>query len=333
MNMEMDSLDKQLLNIIQAEFPLVREPFSALGLSLGIAGDEIIRRIEGLKADGIIRLIGPVFNPKKLGYQTTLVAAKVPLERLETAGRIISENQMVSHCYQRDHDFNLWFTLAVPADMDVEAEVFKLGNTFKPETILNLPAMKTFKIGVYFKLGERNPDLSLPAKRGNLSPAPRHDHKLSAIDRAVVNALQRDLPLSERPFDLISAKVPMDTDKFLSHCQTLLQHGIMRRFSASLNNYRLGYTANAMLCWKVPSDMVNKTGEKIATFPEVSHCYERRPNRLWPYNLFAMTHAHSNENCLAVTDKICSQTGLNRNETLLLFSTKEIKKTRVQYKV
>lgn len=333
MNEELDSLDKNLLNIIQAEFPLVREPFSALGLSLGIAGAEVIRRIEGLKNDGIIRLIGPVFNPKKLGYQTTLVAAKVPLERLETAGRIVSENQMVSHCYQRDHDFNLWFTLALPVNMDVEAEVLKLGNRFKSETILNLPAIKTFKIGVYFNLGERNSDLSLPVKSGTLNPASRHDHKLSTIDRAVVNALQQDLPLYERPFDLISGKVHMDTEQFLSHCQTLLQHGIIRRFSASLNNYKLGYTANAMLCWKVPSDMVDKTGEKLASFPEVSHCYERRTNRLWPYNLFAMTHALNKENCRAVTDKICKQTGLNKNEMAVLFSTKEMKKTRVQYKV
>jgi DNA-binding Lrp family transcriptional regulator len=88
-----------------------------------------------------------------------------------------------------------------------------------------------------------------------------------------------------------------------------------------------------MVCWKVPSDMVDKTGKKIATFSEVSHCYERRANRLWHYNLFAMAHAHNNENCRALTDKICSETGLNRNEMLLLFSTKEVKKTRVRYKI
>ncbi|MCJ7515517.1 MAG: Lrp/AsnC family transcriptional regulator [Dehalococcoidia bacterium] len=333
MNVELDNLDKNLLNITQAEFPLVREPFSALGLSLGITGNEVIHRVDRLKASGIIRLIGPVFNPKKLGYQTTLVAAKVPAERLEKAGLIISRHQMVSHCYQRDHNFNLWFTLSLPVDRDMEDEVIELGNRIKSETTLNLPAIKTFKIGVYFAPGDRNSDLSLPAKCGNLSLAPRHNNKLSAVDRAVVNALQQDLPLIDKPFDQIATKMPMDADKFLSRCQTLLQRGIMRRFSASINQYRLGYISNAMVCWKVPSDIVDKTGKKIATFPEVSHCYERRANRLWPYNLFAMTHAYSNENCRAVTDKICSETGLNRNEMLLLFSTKEVKKTRVQYKV
>jgi DNA-binding Lrp family transcriptional regulator len=331
--MELDNVDKDLLNIIQAEFPLSREPFSALGLHLGIAGDEAIRRIDRLKVDGIIRLIGPVLNPKKVGYQTTLVAAKVPAEWLEKAGQIISRHPMVSHCYQRDHDFNLWFTLAMPVTRYVEDKVCELGNRIKSETTLNLPAIKTFKIGAYFDLGRSTSHLSLRAKRGNLSLAPRDDNKLSAVDRAVINALQQDLPLSEKPFDLMSAKLQMETAKFLSHCQTLLQHGIMRRFSASVNHNKLGFTANAMVCWKVPSEMVDTAGKKIATFPEVSHCYERQTNPAWPYNLFAMTHAHSNENCRAVTDKICSETGLDRNEKLLLFSTKEVKKTRVRYKV
>jgi DNA-binding Lrp family transcriptional regulator len=88
-----------------------------------------------------------------------------------------------------------------------------------------------------------------------------------------------------------------------------------------------------MACWKVPSEMVDTAGKKIATFPEVSHCYERQTRPLWPYNLFAMIHAHNKENCRAVTDKICSKTELNRNNMLLIFSSKEIKKTRVKYKV
>jgi DNA-binding Lrp family transcriptional regulator len=333
MNMGLDNLDKNLLNIIQTEFPLVREPFTALGLGLGITGDEVIHRIDRLKASGIIRLIGPVFNPKKLGYQTTLVAAKIPVERLDKAAQMIGRNQMVSHCYQRNHDFNLWFTLSLPGNRNIEAEVLELGNSINSETIINLPAIKTFKIGAYFAAGDRSSDLSSPAKRSNLGLAPGNDNKLSAVDRALINSLQQDLPLIERPFDTISAKLPMDADKFLSHCETLWQRGIMRRFSASINQYKLGFTANAMLCWQVPSDIVDKTGKKIATFPEVSHCYERQTNRLWPHNLFAMIHAPSNENCLAVTDKICSEAGLNRREMLLLFSTKEFKKTRVQYRV
>ena len=333
MNVELDNLDKDLLNIIQAEFPLSREPFSALGVQLGIAGDEVVRRIDRLKAAGVIRLIGPVLNPKRLGYQTTLVAAELPLEQLHEAGQIISRHAMVSHCYQRQHDFNIWFTLATLVTRDMEAEVRKLGNRIKSEFTVNLPAIKTFKIGAYFNIGGGSSDLLLPAKRGDLSSDVGNDNNLSTTDRAVINALQHDMPLYEKPFDLMSAKLSMEPDIFIRHCQDLLERGIMRRFSASVNHEKLGFTSNAMVCWEVPADKVDTAGKKIATFPEVSHCYERRINRLWPYNLFAMMHGHNKENCRAVTDKICSETGLNRNETVLLFSTKEIKKTRIHYKV
>jgi DNA-binding Lrp family transcriptional regulator len=331
--MELDQVDKHLLNIIQAEFPLDREPFSTLGLRLGIAGKQVIKRVDRLKAAGIIRLIGPVFNPKKLGYKTTLVAANVAVDHLDKAGRIISEHPMISHGYQRDHDFNLWFTLAMPVNRDMEDEVYKLGNRLKSETTLNLPAIKMFKIGAYFDLGG-NSSLPSPAESGAIPAFSRHlDRKLSITDRAVINALQQDLSLTEKPFDLISAGLPMDADKFLSHCQALLQRGIMRRFSASVNHNKLGFTANAMACWQVQSDTVETAGKKIAAFSEVSHCYERQTSPLWPYNLFAMAHARSNETCRAVTDKICSETGLNKNEMLLIFSTKEMKKTRVCYRV
>jgi DNA-binding Lrp family transcriptional regulator len=333
MSEEPDNLDKNLLNIIQEKFPLEREPFLALGSILDLSADEVLDRIGRLKADGIIRLIGPVFNPKKLGYQTTLVAAKVPIERLEKAGQRIGAHQMVSHCYQRDHDFNLWFTLSLPANIDVKAEVLELGHQIEADIMLNLPAVKTYKIAVHFDLDSVNPNLLSPIGRHQTSASALREDDLSPIDRDVINILQQDLPLTEKPFDLLSAKLSMDGDVFLGHCRGLLQRGIMRRFSASINHYGLGFTANAMTCWKVPQDMVDKAGKKIANFPEVSHCYERIANRLWPYNLFAMIHAQRSENCLAITDKICSETGINKSEMLTLFSTKEVKKTRVRYKV
>ena len=338
---EVDNVDKNLLNIIQAEFPLSREPFAALELRLNINRNEVIQRIESLKSRGIIRLIGPVFNPKRLGYRTTLVAMKVPVERLDKAEQIISTHPMVSHCYERDHDFNLWFTLAMPVAEDIERDIQKLGSKIKAEEVLNLPAVRVFKIGAFFNLGRNNSHLSLRALfppviaspsaegRGNLNTY----SDLSSIDRVVINELQQDLPLSEKPFDLMSARLSMDVGKFLSHCRALLQCGIMRRFSASINHSKLGFTANAMACWNTPTGIIETSGNKIAKFPEISHCYERQTSNLWPYNLFAMIHAATKETCLGIVDRIHSETGLDKNDLVLLFSTREIKKTRVRYTV
>jgi len=328
---KIDNVDKNLLNIIQAEFPLSREPFAALGLRLSVNCNEVIQRIERLKAGGIIRLIGPVFNPRRLGYQTTLVGMKVSVERLDEAEQIVSIHPMVSHCYERDHDFNIWFTLAMPVAEDIDSEVHKLGSKVETEEILNLPAIRTFKIGAYFNLGRNY--ASMP---NTVTPDDRFsniDSELSPTDRAVINELQQDLPLNEKPFDLISARLSMDIDKFLSCCQALLKHGIMRRFSASINHSKLGFTANAMACWNMPSDIIEAAGEKIAKFPEVSHCYERQTSPLWHYNLFAMIHAVSRETCQVISDRVHSEVGLSKNDLVLLFSTREIKKTRVRYTV
>ncbi|MCJ7653850.1 MAG: Lrp/AsnC family transcriptional regulator, partial [Dehalococcoidia bacterium] len=290
---KVDNVDKNLLNIIQAEFPLSREPFATLELRLSINRNEVIQRIESLKSRGIIRLIGPVFNPKRLGYRTTLVAMKIPVERLDKAEQIISTHPMVSHCYERDHDFNLWFTLAMPVAENIEREIHKLGNKIKAEEVLNLPAVRVFKIGAFFNLSRNNSHLSLRAKRGNLNTC----SDLSSIDRVVINELQQDLPLSEKPFDLMSARLLMNADKFLSRCKALLQCGIMRRFSASINHSKLGFTANSMACWNTPTGIIETSGNKIAKFPEISHCYERQTSNLWPYNLFAMIHAATKETC------------------------------------
>jgi DNA-binding Lrp family transcriptional regulator len=326
---KIDNVDKNLLTIIQAEFPLSREPFAALELRLNVKHNEVIQRIENLKSRGIIRLIGPVFNPERLGYRTTLVAMKIPVERLDNAEQIISTHPMVSHCYERDHSFNLWFTLAMPVTEDIESEIHKLDSKIKADEILNLPAVRVFKIGAFFNLGRNNSRLSLRAERGNLNTC----SDLSRIDQVVINELQQDLPLNEKPFDLMSARLSMDVDKFLSCCQALLQCGIMRRFSASINHNKLGFTANAMSCWNTPTDIIEAAGNKIAKFPEISHCYERQTSPLWPYNLFAMIHAATKETCRALVDRIHSETGLDRNGLVLLFSTKEIKKTRVRYTV
>jgi len=329
-----DDVDRNLLNIIQAEFPLSREPFAALEVRLSINRNEVIQRIESLKSRGIIRLIGPVFNPRRLGYRTTLVAMKVPVKCLDNAEQIVSTHPMVSHCYERDHDFNLWFTLAMPVAEDIESEAHKLGSKTEAEEMLNLPAIRVFKIGAYFNLG------GTYASTPNTVDMGTHSNRLSSIDteisptdKAVINELQQDLPLNEKPFDIMSARLSIDVDKFLSRCQALLQCGIMRRFSAAVNHSKLGFTANAMACWDTPADVIETAGNKIAKFPEISHCYERQTSHLWPYNLFAMIHAATKETCRAIVDRIHSETRLDNNSLVLLFSTREIKKTRVRYAI
>ncbi len=327
--MNLSSIDRKLLNLLQAEFPLSSEPYAALGLRLDIDRDEIIHRIEQLKAKRIIRQISPVLDARSLSYQTTLVAMRVTESQLGKAARLIAEHPGVSHSYERDHHFNIWFTLAIPPTTDIETELQRLTSPIGAEAVFALPAVKLFKLRAYFDMSEDNqsaadtichPDGVLPQKVA-----------LSPIDRLIINELQQDLPLIPRPFTAMSARLGMDVADFLAHCQSLKQRGIIRRFGAAINHKQAGFRANAMACWVVPPDMVDIVGRKLASLREVSHCYERETNPLWPYNLFAMIHGHTRETCREIARKISAETGLS--DYILLFSTREFKKVRIKYQV
>jgi len=330
LKMGLDDIDGKLLNSIQVDFPLDREPFCALGLRLGISSGEVIHRIERLKAKGIVRLIGPVFDARSLGYQTTLVAMKVAESRLDRAAQVISEHPGVSHGYQRDNNLNVWFTLSLPSTVDIQSELRELNGLIGAEATIDLPALRVFKIVAYFDAEGGSGPLSGTNIVGCSTPS-HEDNHLSPTDRALINELQQDLPLVERPFDGLSARLDMDIARLLDRLRYLNQRGIMRRFGAAIRHQSIGFVANAMTCWTVPQDMVETVSRKLSAFEEVSHCYERKTDRLWPYNLFAMIHGRTKEACQDVARRVSRETSLE--DYLLLFSVREFKKVRVKYLV
>src|SRR5918998_1412966 len=158
----MDSTDREILNRIQREVPLEREPFDAIGREMGLAGDEIIRRIESLKRGRVIRQISAIFDTRVLGYESTLVAATIPQEKLNEGAKAINFHPGVSHNYERNNEFNLWYTVAVPPDsrLGLEGTVEVLHKISEAEKSRILPTLKLFKIGLsYGELLERAYDL------------------------------------------------------------------------------------------------------------------------------------------------------------------------------
>jgi DNA-binding Lrp family transcriptional regulator len=327
--MTLDETDKRLVNLVQTEFPLAAEPFAALGMKLGIDAAQAMHRINNLKAKGILRYIGPLFDARSLGYQTTLVAMGIAEHRLEKAGQVMGRHQGISHAYQREHHWNLWFTLALRSGIDMGSEVKKLGDAMGAEAVIELPALKVFKLRAYFDATGGN----MPAPQNEAMAGPSADKtaELSPTDHAVINELQQDLPLVARPFDSMAARLGLDTDQFLVGCQALLHRGIMRRYSAAVRHASLGMAANALVCWSAPSGMVDAVGRRLATLGEVSHCYERRSAPQWPYNLYAMMHGRTREACRDIAKKISHQCGLS--DYVILFSSKELRKARVRYAV
>jgi len=323
----LDAASRRLIGLLQSEFPMSREPYADLGAKLGIARDEVISRIRELKAGGIVRQISPVLDARKLGYQSTLVALKVKEDNLARAEQFISAHPGISHGYQREHEFNIWVTLSVPHGADLKAELKDLSSSTGAEAIFALAAVRVFKLRTNFGADEdAGADTGIKdtddlAKRTILSP----------MDRKIINLLQQDLPLCHDPFATLAAGLETSVPFLLSHCRSLLQRGVMRRYGASINHYNAGYKANAMTCWAVPAGRVEDTGHKLAVLKQVSHCYERETNKLWRYNVFAMLHSRSEEACTQVVEKISADIGIS--DYVALFSTREFKKTRIQYRV
>jgi siroheme decarboxylase len=329
-NQMMDTIDKDLLNLIQREFPLDREPFEAMGRVLDLPGDEVIRRIDSLKRGRVIRQISAIFDTRVLGYQSTLVAARIPTEKLNSAAKAVNSHPGVSHNYERNNEFNLWYTVAVPpgSRLGLEATVDVLHKISDAEKTRILPTLKLFKIGVTLDMREGATAKKEAPQYGENDRACA-DRNISDDDKAAIRALQEDVPLTPRPFDLWGRQVGLSADELLERAYDLQGRKIMRRFSAVLYHRKAGFRANAMGVWKVPEARVEEVGNVFAQYQAVSHCYQRPIYEDWPYALFSMVHGRSEEECESVLDAMAAETGLA--ERLSLYSTREYKKTRVRY--
>ncbi|MHB0913719.1 MAG: siroheme decarboxylase subunit alpha [Armatimonadota bacterium] len=147
----MDDVDRDLLNIIQTEFPVEACPYRVLGERLGITEDEAFGRVRALVESGIIRRIGPTFETGKLGHASALVAAKVPAERLKEVADIVSSFAEVTHNYGRDFEYNLWFTLVCEDEPAIKSILGKIKLRTGVSEMHLLSAEKLFKIKVEFK--------------------------------------------------------------------------------------------------------------------------------------------------------------------------------------
>lgn len=148
----MDKIDKKILNMIQKNFPIGREPFKKVAEVIGIGEDEAIRRIKKMKDDGIIRRIGAVIDPRKLGFISTLCAARVPDEKVADFARTVGGYPGVTHNYRRNHEYNIWFTLIAESEESLEGIVAEISEKTGIDDILSLRAHRTFKIDASFKL-------------------------------------------------------------------------------------------------------------------------------------------------------------------------------------
>ena len=326
----LDENDRQLLRELQTAVPLAPRPFAVLGAQLGLSEDAVLERVTRLKDERIIRQISAIFDTGALGYRSTLVASAVPEDRVPVAAQVINDHPGVSHNYRRTHDFNLWWTLAVPPDEDLAAHVGALHRRSGATASRMLPATVRYKLGVHLDVaGDRAPDArTSPQATTGGGPAPERAD-LSAAEIAHVRELQQDLPVEPAPFAAMAERLGTAERDVLERARVFLEDGTMRRFAAVLHHRRAGFGANAMSVWRAPLADIDAQGHRLARFAAVSHCYRRPTYPDWPYPLFAMLHATTPEGIDEAVAAIRADTGLE--EPRLLYSTEELKKVRITY--
>lgn len=326
-----DEVDQRLLNALQAGIALDRRPFLPIAEAVGISEDEVLARMQVLKDAQIIRQVSAIFDTRALGYESTLVAASYPDDKLFEAAAIINGHPGVSHNYRRTHHFNMWFTLAVEPDaqLTLEETLEILARETGATSMRILPTITLYKINVQLDMtGERGntarAEPVAPPRRGDgVAPTPE--------DQRAILILQQDLPLVPEPFQVWADEADMPVDDLLAKAQELQDRTVMRRFAAVLNHRKAGFGANGMAVWKVPADQVDDFGSRMATFQSVSHCYKRPTYDDWPYSLFTMVHAKSKDACEETIAALAEEAGLGDDEYAVLYSTFEFKKVRLKY--
>ena len=334
-----DDLDARILNEIQRDFPLVRRPFAELGARVGIDEQEMLGRVQRLHAGDapVIRQISAIFDTRKLGYDSMLVAFKVPPAELEQAAAELNRNPGISHNYERSGQFNIWFTIAVPADavLSLEEQVARLAWKTHAEHYALLPTLALYKIGVQLDVerGAQSDARSAPPNaRGGTKEEVlevRASRMPTARDIELVRLLQRDVPLIPEPFVQWASEASLSLEQLIAEAERFIREGRMRRFAAVLRHQKAGFISNGMAVWKVPPERADEVGRVMASYRAVSHCYKRPTYPHWPYSHFTMIHGRSEAEVEAVADAIARETGIT--EHLVLYSLREFKKTRVPY--
>jgi siroheme decarboxylase len=325
----LDDLDKRLLNLMQGRFPIAPRPYQQVAKEAGIEEQEVIAHVNRLVDERIIRQVTPIFDTRALGYSSMLVAAKVDPEHPWRAANIINEHPGVSHNYLRNHEFNIWFTIATepgsPLGLDGTLEV--LAKIAGAESIRQLPTLKLFKIRMDLEMEGGTEALAKAVEVA--PPAETEPQPYDDFDIAVIRATQGDMAIISEPYAPAAQELGIPQASLLTHLHGMRERRLLRRVAAILYHRRAGFSANGMGVWKVPDERITELGPRMAAFRGISHCYQRPTYADWPYSIFTMAHGRSKEECDAILDSIAAETGIADRATL--YSSTEFKKIRLLY--
>jgi DNA-binding Lrp family transcriptional regulator len=319
-----DTLDFQLLNDFQRDFPLCPAPFAELASRLGVGEKVVLGRLENLRREGKISRVGAVFAPKRIGA-STLAAMAVPPEKLEVVAAAVNRFPEVNHNYEREHRYNLWFVVTAASEGRLQASLSAIEQA-AGYPLMALPLLEEFHIDLGFCLNGDKKKCVATAQPVQSVPL------MDEAERRLVSVLQEGLPLFIRPFALIAERIGASEIDVLGRIRRWLEEGAIKRFGVVVRHHELGYRANAMLVHDIPDEKVGEIGRALAVEPSVTLCY-RRPRCLpdWPYNLFCMIHGRERGEVEATIAELRQRHGLESCAHETLFSLTRFKQNGARY--
>jgi DNA-binding Lrp family transcriptional regulator len=319
----LSGFQKKLCNVLQEGLPICARPFAEIAKVLDSDEAEVLKQTAELKNLGVIRRISALVNHRALGMKSTLVAVHVPQEVFREVAEAVNSLQGVSHNYQRDHHYNLWFTLQRPTSAEIDVTLSRLSARFGV-AFHGLPVKRLFKLAVRFDAESGGQQL-LQGPQKTLSQEPV---ELNREQKQILTRLQKDLQLSKSPFDFLCGP-GSSREQVLAVISELLETGVIRCIRAIVDYRKLGFMANVLFVAAVPQNEVVEAGRRLARFGVVSHCYERRTFKGWPYNLFAMMHGRNMAEIRRVIEKFVAAQKVDSFQ--LLPTVGELKKQPVTY--
>ncbi len=315
----------EILLRIQKNFPMEARPFETIANELNITEDEVIQILQEEKNNNVIRQTSAIFDTKRLGYKSSLVAFEIDEDKIDEAVKLLNSHPGISHNYERNHSFNIWFTIAIAPNsiLGLEPSVEILAKLTKANDFIILPTLKLFKIAV--KLDTTNKE----KKKEKVKQKIYKNLDLTPYHYEIIKLLQQDISFVQEPFKHVIETLNITYDELFSVMNEFIEAGVMRRFASILNHRKAGFNANAMVVWDIDEVNALEIGNEAASFSAVSHCYLRPKYENWKYNLFTMIHGKTPEDTQSVIDSIAKTIDYKSN--MALYSSREFKKIRIKY--
>lgn len=333
--MELTQLEQGLLDNYQHYFPLTDRPFDSIARHLGIREIDVIKQTQVLLERGVISRIGPIFSADSVGVNR-LVIMSVPVEALEHIVSKICEFDEVTHCYEREHKYNLWFVVSTDSDKALQLTLSIIEEKVHYQ-LVSLPMLHDYQIDLGSRL---NFDLAFEKTVKNVvslktARMARFCHQSTTeIEQKVIQLIQSGLPVCKYPYEDLGRSLEMSGRELTGVIRLMHHHSVLSRWGVVFRYYELGLQSSAMVVWDVPDDQLDEVAGNIAGVSAVSMCF-KRPRCLpgWHFNLFSEVHGKTAFAVVQAVEAMVKRFGLQTVDHSVLFSGRRFKHPKVKHRV